>query len=335
LGPIEGWYVTFRGSHLAVKGLIHPEGRVVAVLAWRRHREGFMRARGLIETYAFLKEHGERYLFFDDQSGQVLPAVPLAELEAILEPQNVAPLRKRGDLSESVRALMEELADHGVEARLTGSMLLGLHGPGSDADLVVYSIEQRKAALEVLGEMRSRGRVEVNVEHLLRDFAERRADSLMGPREWLAHEVRKSLLGSYRGLPFSVKAVHLPEEHWEVRRSSRWRSMGEVALVCEVLDDVFAPDTPNMYRVRPIELLWGREEGMEVGWVESLRSRFSEQARAGEEVLVAGRLEVDLRSWRYRVFVSGERTHLIASRQALGDLWSGLVERVRGVGGQG
>jgi hypothetical protein len=56
---------------------------------------------------------------------------------------------------------------------------------------------------------------------------------------------------------------------------------------------------------------------MEVEWVESVRSRFAEQAVAGETVLVVGRLEVDLRSWRYRVFLSGERTHLMASRERL------------------
>lgn len=333
--PLEGWYVTFRGSHLAVKGVIHPEGRVVVVLAWRRVPEGYVRVRGLRWTYAFLKEHGERYLLFDDQAGQVLPAVPLSELEAVLEPQDLTVARRRRDLDERVRELMEELSRHGVDARLTGSMLLGLQGAESDADLVVYSVGQRRAALEALGWMRSRGSVEVNVEHLLRDVSERRSDSLMGPREWLAHEARKSLLGTYRGMPFSVKAVHLPEEHWEARGSSRWRPLGEVAMVCEVLDDEFAPDTPNMYRVRPLELLWGREEGMEVGWVESVRSRFAEQARAGETALVVGRLEVDLRSWRYRVFLSGESAHLIASREALGGLWSGLVERVRRVGGPG
>jgi predicted nucleotidyltransferase len=108
-----------------------------------------------------------------------------------------------------------------------------------------------------------------------------------------------------------------------------------VALVCEVVGDEYSKDTPNMYRVRPLDLLWGRDEGMEVGWVESVRSRFAEQAVAGETVLVVGRLEVDLRSWGYRVFLSGERTHLMASREALSGMWSGIVERVRALAGSG
>ncbi len=335
MGPIEGWYVTFRGSHLAVKGLLHPEGRLVVVLAWRREPGGFRRARGLFETYAFLKEHGERYLLFDDQAGQVLPVVPIAEVESVKEPQELGRMKDRRGLDERVLRLVEELSDHGVEARLTGSMLLGLHTEGSDADLVVYSAGQRGAAVEALKAMRAERRVEVREEQLVRDVTSRRADSLMKPEEWLAHERRKVLVGSFKGMPFSVKAVHLPEEHWEQRSSSRWRSMGEVALVCEVTGDEYSMDTPNTYRVEPLDLLWGREEGMEVGWVESVRSRFAEQAGAGETVLVVGRLEVDLRSWRYRVFLSGERNHLLASREALGGMWSGLVERVMALGGSG
>ncbi len=335
MGPVEGWYVTFRGSHLAVKGLLHPEGRLVVVLAWRREPGGFRRARGLFETYAFLKEHGERYLLFDDQAGQVLPSVPLTEIESVTEPQGLELMRGRSDLDERVLKLVEALSEYGVKARLTGSMLLGLHTEGSDADLVVYSAGQREAAVEALKAMRAERKVEVREEQLVRDVTSRRADSLMRPEEWMAHERRKVLVGSFEGMPFSVKAVHLPEEHWEQRGSSRWRSMGDVALVCEVTGDEYSMDTPNMYRVEPLDLLWGREEGMEVGWVESVRSRFAEQAGAGETVLVVGRLEVDLRSWRYRVFLSGERTHLLASREALGGMWSGLVEKVMALGGQG
>jgi predicted nucleotidyltransferase len=335
LGPIEGWYVTFRGSHLAVKGLLHPEGSVVAVLAWRREPVGFRRARGLFETYAFLKEQGERYLLFDDQAGQVLPVVPLAEVESFIEPQGLERLKERSDLDARVLRLVEAHSDHGVEARLTGSMLLGLHTELSDADLVVYSAKQREAAVEALKAMRAERKVELREDQLVRDITSRRADSLMTPEEWLAHERRKVLMGSFEGMPFSVKAVHLLEEHWERRGSSRWRSMGEVALVCEVVDDEYSKDTPNMYRVRPLDLLWGRDEGMEVEWVESVRSRFAEQAVAGETVLVVGRLEVDLKSWRYRVFLSGERTHLMASREALSGMWSGIVERVRTLASSG
>ncbi len=335
MGPIEGWYVTFRGSHLAVKGLLHPVGRAVVVLAWRRELGGFRRTRGLLETYAFLKEHGERYLLFDDQAGQVLPAVPLSEVESITEPQGLERMRSRSDLDARALRLVETLSEHGVRARLTGSMLFGLHTEGSDADLVVYSAGQREAAIEALRAMRAERKVDLREEQLVRDVTSRRADSAMTPGEWLAHERRKVLTGSFEGLPFTVKAVHLSEEHWEQRGSSRWRSMGDVALVCEVLDDAYSKDTPNMYRVRPLDLLWGREEGMEAEWTESVRSRFAEQALAGETALVVGRLEVDLRSWRYRVFLSGDKTHLMASREALGSLWSGLFERVRSLGSPG
>ena len=143
---------------------------------------------------------------------------------------------------------------YGVEARLTGSMLLGLHTEGSDADLVVYSAGQREAVVEALRAMRAERNVELREEQLVRDVTSRRSDSLMRPEEWMAHERRKVLTGSFEGMPFSVKAVHLPEEHWEQRGSLRWRSIGDVALVCEVTDDDYSMDTPNMYRVEPLDL---------------------------------------------------------------------------------
>ncbi len=106
---------------------------------------------------------------------------------------------------------------------------------------------------------------------------------------------------------YSAKIVPLPEEYWEPYGSAVWRELGRTVLRAEVIDDTYAVYTPNMYGIRVLEVVRGPDECFRCRAVASFRSRFAEQAKNGEIIKISGRLECDLKSKNYRVFIGNHR----------------------------
>ncbi|MCS7118074.1 MAG: hypothetical protein NZ957_04730 [Thaumarchaeota archaeon] len=320
LPPIESFYVRVMGHYFAVKGVVHPPKRVVSVLAWAHNRGRYLRARRIHQTYSLLKELLPEAIHFDDNAGQVLPAIPLEKVEEVIAPIR----RERIEVGDELTRRAKELIDLidptcDLEIGLTGSLSLGLQDDSSDIDLVTFSTSSSESLLCLLEELRREGAVSPGRGSVAEDVALRRGDSAVPAAVWVRLESRKRLIGEYRGTHFTVKVVPLPDEYWEPYGTRRWRSMGRCVLLSEVTDDRFAITTPNAYGVRTIEVIKGPENASEVVRVESMRSRFSEAAYAQETVLVSGRLELDILTDTYRVFLGSHPYDALIPIDLLGD----------------
>ena len=311
--PLEGDYIYSKGvGYLAVKGVVHPPGRVVAIPKYPESSRYISKIVNLEDAYAYLRERMPEAIVFDDHSGQVLPQIPIEKISRHIVARGWFRNNQPRDELASLSAEFAETVCRysGIEMEmvgLTGSILLGLHGPSSDIDLVFYSAKNAYPVIEALATLRKEGKTRpVDLRHS-HDLEAKRSDSSVPLSEWIRHESRKLLYGTYRGVVYSAKIVPLPDEYWETYGSAIWRELGRVVLTAEVTDDSRSIFTPNEYGIRVLEVVRGPEEGYRCGVLASLRSRFAEQAKIGESVRVSGRLEVDLKSWSYRIFIGNHR----------------------------
>lgn len=316
-GLAEGDYVYVRGvGYLAVKGVSHPPGRIVAVPVYREERRGSERIKDLGEAYRHLEARMPGALLFDDHAGQVIPQIPEGRVHRSIRAVDGLRAVQRSDaLSSAAVDLALEVSERAGLARdevgLSGSILLGTAGGGPDIDLVFYPSSDAMRVVEALGELRRAGGTAPVNASFLHDISSKRGDSRMGIEAWLRHEARKLLYGLYRGFLYSAKIVPMGEVFWEPYGSRRWRELGRATVRAVVIDDSRSIFTPNQYGVEVSEVIEGIREAARVSEIASYRSRFAEQARAGEEVIASGRLEVDLRSWRLRILVGNDRDDLL------------------------
>lgn len=312
---IEGDYVYVSElGFMAVKGVSHPPGRVVAF-----PRLG--RVATLEEVYAFLEERMRGCLVFDDHSGQVLPQIPVKRVERYLSSvegfRNLRPVDRLTSLVlEFGKTLVEEGGISSGSIGVSGSILLGAHKRWSDIDLVI--VEPRGVrGVEVLREMRARGFTSAVTPEHTHDIAAKRRDSKMSLETWLKHEERKATYGLFRGVIYSAKIVTRPEDFWEPWGAARWRELGYVRVRGIVEDDSLGCYTPMRLKITVDEVLEGGEEAFKCVEVVSFRSRFAEQVLNGERFAARGRLEIDLNTRRLRIFVGNTPEDYLVSETVM------------------
>ncbi len=319
--PIEGDYVYLRGvGYLAVKGIIHPPKRVIAFPKHPERKHIVASITSIDDAYAYLRETMPEAILFDDHSGQVLPQIPIEKITSHLSARGwFIRNTPHDELTRRALELAEEICKNsgvGLDYMgLSGSILLGRQRETSDIDIVFYSRMKAEMIMEALSDLRRRGVLgPVDAKHL-HDLAAKRSDSPIPLHEWIRHESRKLLYGVYRGVIYSAKIVLLPSEYWEEYGSARWRELGRTTLIARIMDDSYAIYTPNQYGIEVLRVLQGPEESYNIRRVVSFRSRFAEQARRDEEVRISGRIEYDLKSKSFRVFVGNHRDDYLLLNQ--------------------
>ena len=309
--PIEGFYVEIEETIMAVKGVLQPPGRVIALPTHILLDEGFKRIRSLEESLNyFIQRYPEYYSWFSF-AGRRLPAPPLDAVDKVYNPLSIEHVKRISTEAEELRNILAE--ESGVDESfvgITGSILLGKCSPRSDIDLIVYGIENGRRIYELMRELRRSGDLEP-----LKDYYElrkSRLDSSLPLRTWIAVERSKILAGMFSGKVYTARIVPLPSEYWE-SLDQECVEMGSTSFIGEVVDDEYSILTPNRYSVSVERRLFGEIEEGEVVEVFSMRSRFAEMASHGDRVKVVGRLEtVKLggRKWK-RVFLGNDEMDVI------------------------
>lgn len=271
---VEGCYfVDVEGDVYAVKGLVHPPGRVYAF----PRRFGGLKVKHLAEAFNLVAKRNPSYVFDDPYLGRAVIAVPESCIKQPIFPAKTAKGPEK--LVEKAQSLARVLDDAGINFGFTGSLLLGTADEKSDIDVVVYGGEKQYSTLKQLREQGVLQPVNSEAIHLL---AESRTDTPQSLPS-IETERRKILTGLYAGHLYTMKIV--PETFWETWGDTRITPEKYFETVVEIIDDSHAFYTPAKYVVKNVG------EGPEVDEVVSFRSRFAEMGFRGEKLLVGGLLE--------------------------------------------
>jgi len=292
-----------------VKGLVHPPNRVVAFIRYvpdpegNRERDGtrYSKFYALSKRYALLKQKFPQYLVDDPVFNTLLCEVPFEDVKQHYQPaRGLQDLRNRNNLDDAEKTalrFMEILKENaGVpwsKLGVSGSILVNLHTPASDIDLIVYGSEtgyRVQATLKSMRENKNRSFKAYNLDGLRELFDFRSKDTITSFEDFVRTDSRKVSHGKFMGKHFFIRFVKDLNEISEQYGTIIYKPEGRARIKATITDDSEAIFTPCSYKLANVEIL----EGTKVEPIEeivSFRGRFCEQARSGEVVIAEGKLE--------------------------------------------
>jgi predicted nucleotidyltransferase len=309
--PVESFYLeTKEGLYFAVKGLVHPPGRILSVLRYTPHPQGdrkkdgqpYQRLYHFHEQLQLLEARYPQYLAYDQASDLVQQSVPLSSIQRIYDPriwlQAISAAPDRDALQEDALAFCDLLAQEAGISRdhlgVSGSLLIGLHTGQSDLDITVLGEQACRAIHKVLQALLDdesvQGLSRFDRHGFQQLYAERLQDTRMEFKEFIALERRKSFQGLFRGRVFFVRFIKEPLEIGESYGDRHYKPLHQAGITAVVTSAADAIFTPCCYPLDGVQFTQGALVDS-LCEIVSYRGRFCEQARPGERVYAFGTVE--------------------------------------------
>ena len=306
---IRDFFETADGWIFAVADYNHPDG-LRSMLRYVPDERGEREANGkryrkldFDPAFEFLRK--EKPFYVCD-----LHTVPESDVLRLYQPS--AGLQAVADRDPRVRKIATILADAGVprtEMGITGSMLIGLNGPTSDIDFVVYGPWWWKAR-DIINAAKAGGEIQdLDLATWQKIYKKRKPET--GFDEFMLHEKRKGNRGMVDGTYFDL----LFTRDWsQIEPQMKGKQLGPRKIVATVTDARFAFDSPAIFRL----------DDDEVSEIFCYSHTYAGQARAGEVVEAQGVLEET---------AAGLRLVVGTTREAKGE-WIRSLTLLEGVGGR-
>ena len=306
---IRDFFETADGWIFAVADYNHPDG-LRSMLRYVPDERGEREANGkryrkldFDPAFEFLRKERPGYV-------RDLHTVPESDVLRLYQPS--AGLQAVADRDPRVRKIATILADAGVprtEMGITGSMLIGLNGPTSDIDFVVYGPWWWKAR-DIINAAKAGGEIQdLDLATWQKIYKKRKPET--GFDEFMLHEKRKGNRGMVDGTYFDL----LFTRDWsQIEPQMKGKQLGPRKIVATVTDARFAFDSPAIFRL----------DDDEVSEIFCYSHTYAGQARAGEVVEAQGVLEET---------AAGLRLVVGTTREAKGE-WIRSLTLLEGVGGR-
>jgi len=300
---------TFDGNIFDVKGLIHPPRKIIAFIRFTpdpkgdRKREGvtYRKVYPLHERYVLLRERFPQYLVYDRVFNEWLSEVPIEAIRRHYKPvEYLRKLRQKKQLTKLEKAalhfaeLLKKNADVSWSALgVSGSLLVGLHTPKSDIDLIVYGAQNCYRvydSLRILVSDKDSLVKSYSRGELRRLFDFRSKDTSMSFEDFVRTESRKVLQGKFKSYDYYIRCVKDWNEIDEHYGTVHYQPVGYAQIKARVVDDSQMIFSPCRYKIENVEIV----EGPKIESIQeivSFRGRFCEQARKGESVIAQGKIE--------------------------------------------
>jgi predicted nucleotidyltransferase len=134
-----------------------------------------------------------------------------------------------------------------TEMGITGSMLVGLHGPASDVDFVVYGPWWWRAR-ETLARAKAKGEVQDLDEATWRKIYSKRRPEI-GFDEFVLHEKRKGNRGMISGTYFDLLFTRSWSEIGAARPPGSGQVLGRRKITARVTNADFSFDSPAIFKI--------------------------------------------------------------------------------------
>jgi len=179
-----------------------------------------------------------------------LHQVPPGEIERIFSPSDALSAVAQAD--PRIKKIVDILAGGGVSMEqmgITGSMLVGLQGPSSDIDFVVYGPSWWQAR-DILAGAKSRGEIdELDCATWKKIYLKRKPETSF--EEFMLHEKRKGNRGMVEGTYFDL----LFTRDWDqIQPQPPGRPAGAARIEAVVNNADFSFDSPAIYRLNHPEV---------------------------------------------------------------------------------
>lgn len=305
----EGEFIeTVDGLIFEVKGLVHPENRVIAFLRYvpdpkgNRIRGGkkFTEIYDLVERYNFLRSNHPEYLFDDSVRQRKMQGVPYRKIKKVYRPQEklrtLVMQRWKDELEATAVKFATTIAKNSRiplnTIGITGSVLIDLHTKSSDIDLVVYGGENGHRAYEGLKKLRAEGGwISSYDERSVKKVCMFRWGKSGLPIDKIIEvEKAKILQGVVDNRDYFIRLVKDWKDIDHARADLKYIPMGEATIKAIIVDDRDSIFTPCRYVINKCVVLNGkiREKIREIC---SFRGKFTEQAHAEDWVVAKGKVE--------------------------------------------
>ncbi len=305
---IRDFFETADGWIFAVADYDHSQGirsllRYIPDPAGEREAGGVRyRKLDFEPSFEFLRRARPDYI-------QDLHVVPEKDVSRFFRPSDgLKSVAKRDSRVNKIAML---LADHGIPWEvmgITGSMLIGLNGPSSDIDFVVYGPWWWRAR-EAINGAKAQGEIgELDDATWQKIYNKRKPETDFD--EFVLHERRKGNRGMIDGTYFDL----LFTRDWDqIRTHPPGRPVGMRKIVAEVEDATFSFDSPAIYKLKQ------PEEG-DVAEIFCYSHTYAGQALPGETLEANGVVEETAEGLRLVVGTTREaRGEWIRSLTLLGE----------------
>lgn len=306
----EGDFIeTFEDLLFDVKGLIHPPNRIIAFIRYfpdekaerKKNGKSYGKVYSLSKRYTLLKKRHPQYLVYNSVFDEKLCEVPVDAVKKQFKPAEKLQELRRSDSLDMLESLALQLAKllkqtasiPWSEIGISGSIMVGLHTPGSDIDPVVYGSENCRRVYFALKKLLN-DKHEPFKPYTRKDlkalFGFRSKDTIMSYENFVRTESRKVMQGKFSERDYFIRFVKDWSEISEMYGDVRYVNVGYARVKATVVDDSESIFTPCIYKVSDVQV----REGPQMRSIEeiaSFRGRFCEQARKGEVVVAQGKVE--------------------------------------------
>ena len=227
------------GLIFTVKGLVHPLDRLIAYLRFipdskgdrKRGKASYRRVYRFEEQREILQYRFPAYINYDPAFGIQLQGVPWQHIRQVYDPcHRLANIRKRGaadPLEENALAFANLLKDtSGVPMEslgISGSLLVRLHRPESDLDVIVYGEQEGRAVHGALRQLLNRSSGPISgpdMETLIALHALHRTDTPLSFPDFARLQSRKVNEGYFAGIQYFIRFVKRTEQYRGTVRQS-------------------------------------------------------------------------------------------------------------------
>jgi uncharacterized protein len=273
---IRDFFLTKEGWIFAVADYSHPNG-LRSMLRYVPDAEGEREADGIRyrkmdfdPAYEFLRRERPDW-------AQDLHVVPLSHVQRFYSPsEGLLSVAEQDPRVGTIAVLLAEAGVPWEQMGITGSMLLGLHGPSSDIDFVVYGPLWWKAR-DIVAQAKARGIIgDIDELTWKKIYTKRKPEITFD--EFMLHEKRKGNRGMIQGTYFDL----LFTREWnQIQTQLAGKPAGEGRIEARVTNADFAFDSPAIFHL----------DHPEVKEIFCYSHTYSGQALPGETIDAKGVLE--------------------------------------------